>query len=163
MTRHGKRALDGIDADIGDHIERETQDNIERGTTPEEAHRQAMLAFGSVALAKEDTRAGVLAFAVTQRTQEIGVRMALGAQRGQVLLLVLRKGLILTALGVALGLAGAAGGTRFLQGMLFGITPLDPKTFTAVALTFGFVATCACYVPARRATRVDPMVALRSE
>ena len=106
---------------------------------------------------------GVLAYAVTQRTQEIGVRMALGAQRGQVLRLVLRKGLILSILGVALGLVGAAGGTRLLQGMLFGITPLDPKTFTAVAFAWGLVATLACYLPARRAMNVDPMVALRSE
>ena len=80
---------------------------------------------------------GVLAYAVMQRTQEIGIRMALGAQRAQVLALVLRKGLILTTIGVALGLAGAAAGTRFLQGMLFGITPLDPTTFVAVSLMFG--------------------------
>jgi predicted permease len=106
---------------------------------------------------------GVLAYAVTQRTQEIGIRMALGAQRAQVLAIVLRQGAILTALGVALGLAGAAGVTRLLQSMLFGVTPLDPATFAAVSLTFGLVAALASYVPARRATRVDPMVALRSE
>jgi putative ABC transport system permease protein len=106
---------------------------------------------------------GVLAYSVMQRTQEIGIRMALGAQRAQVLALVLRKGVILTTIGVALGLAGAVAGTRLLQGMLFGITPLDPTTFLAVALMFGLVATVASYVPARRATKVDPMVALRSE
>jgi predicted permease len=106
---------------------------------------------------------GVLAYAVIQRTQEIGIRMALGAQRTQVLALVLRKGLILTTIGIALGLVGAAAGTRLLQGMLFGITPLDPKTFMAVSLMFGLVAAFASYVPARRATNVDPMVALRSE
>ena len=106
---------------------------------------------------------GVLAYAVTQRTQEIGVRMALGAQRAQILALVLRKGVILTAVGIALGLVGAAVGTRVLQGMLFGVTPLDPKTFMVVSLMFALVATFACYVPARRATKVDPMVALRSE
>jgi len=80
-----------------------------------------------------------------------------------VLGLVLRKGLLLTTIGVALGLLGASAGTRFLQGMLFGITALDPATFVAVALTFGLVATFASYLPARRATKVDPMVALRSE
>jgi putative ABC transport system permease protein len=106
---------------------------------------------------------GVLAYAVIQRTQEIGIRMALGAQRAQVLALVLRKGLILTTAGVAFGLVGAAAATRFLQGMLFGITPLDPKTFIAVSLMFGCVAALACYMPARRATRVDPLVALRCE
>lgn len=106
---------------------------------------------------------GVLAYAVMQRTQEIGIRMALGAQRAQVLTLVLHKGLILTTIGIALGLVGAVAGTRFLQGMLFGITPLDPKTFVVVSLMFVLVATFASYLPARRATKVDPMVALRCE
>lgn len=106
---------------------------------------------------------GVLAYAVIQRTQETGIRMALGARRAQVLALVLRKGAILTTVGIALGLVGAAAATRVLQGMLFGITPLDPKTFLAVSLMFGLVATFASCVPARRATKIDPMVALRSE
>jgi putative ABC transport system permease protein len=106
---------------------------------------------------------GVLAYAVAQRTREIGIRMALGAQRVQVLALVLRSGAVLTVAGIALGLAGAAAGARLLQGMLFGITPLDPQTFIAVSLLFGLVATIASYLPARRATHVDPMVALRSE
>jgi predicted permease len=106
---------------------------------------------------------GMLAYTVMRRTREIGIRMALGAQRRQVLALVLQEGVMLTIVGVSLGLAGAAGATRLLQGMLFGVTPLDPKTFLAVALLFGIVATVASYVPARRATMVDPMVALRSE
>jgi putative ABC transport system permease protein len=106
---------------------------------------------------------GVLAYAVVQRTREIGIRMALGAQRAQVLRLILRKGAILTAAGIALGLVGAAAGTRLLQDLLFGVTPLDPRTFIAVSLLFGLVATLASYLPARRATAVDPTVALRSE
>jgi putative ABC transport system permease protein len=106
---------------------------------------------------------GVLAYAVVQRTREIGIRMALGAQRGQVLRLVLRKGVVLTASGLALGLTGAAAATRSLQSMLFGITPLDARTFVGVSLIFGVVATFASYLPARRATRVDPIAALRSE
>jgi putative ABC transport system permease protein len=106
---------------------------------------------------------GVLAYTVIQRTQEIGIRMALGAQRAQVLALVLRRGVILTTIGIAFGLAAAAAASRLLQGMLFGVTPLDPKTFLAVSLLFGLVATFASYVPARRATHVDPMVALRTE
>jgi putative ABC transport system permease protein len=106
---------------------------------------------------------GILAYLVVQRTVEIGIRMALGAQRAQVLAEVLRKGLILTTIGITVGLIGAAAVTRVLQGMLFGITPLDPITFLAVALTFGFVTMLASYMPARRATRVDPLVALRSE
>jgi putative ABC transport system permease protein len=106
---------------------------------------------------------GVLAYTVIQRTQEIGIRMALGARRGQVLALVLRSGLLLTSAGIALGLAGAAAVVHLLQGMLFGITPLDPKTFVGVSVLFALVAMAASYVPARRATRVDPMVALRHE
>ena len=98
-----------------------------------------------------------------QRTQEIGIRMAIGAQRAQVLALVLRKGLTLTAVGIALGLVASALGTRALQGMLFGITPLDCRTFLFVSLLFGLVATFASYLPARRATRVDALVALRTE
>ena len=106
---------------------------------------------------------GVLAFLVVQRTAEIGVRMALGAQRTQVLGLVLGKGCVLAGLGIAAGLAGASVLSRFLEGMLFGITPLDTATFVAVALLFGLVTIAASYIPARRATRIDPLVALRSE
>jgi putative ABC transport system permease protein len=106
---------------------------------------------------------GVVAYSVTRRTREIGIRMALGAARGDVLSLVLGQTLVLTAAGIALGIGGAAGLTRYLAGMLFGVTPLDPTTFVGVALTFGAVAICAALVPARRATTVDPLVALRYE
>jgi len=84
--------------------------------------------------------------------------MAFGAQRAQVLPLVRRRGLILTTIGVALGLVGTAAGERFLQGMLLGITPLDKKTFMTVSLMFGVMARFASYVPAHRATKVDPIV-----
>ena len=106
---------------------------------------------------------GVLAYAVVQRTQEIGVRMALGAQRGQVLAMIMRKGLMLTLLGVTVGLAAAAGGARYLESMLFEVKPLDAWTFTIVAVSFTLVAALASYLPARRATRVDPVVALRCD
>ncbi len=106
---------------------------------------------------------GLLTYAVIQRTQEIGIRMAVGAQRGQVLALVLRRGLTLTAIGIALGLAASAISTRVLQGLLFGVTPLDFRTFVFVSLLFGLVAAFASYLPARRATRVDALVALRTE
>ena len=106
---------------------------------------------------------GVIAYAVVQRSREIGIRMALGAQRAQVLALVLRGGVILTTVGISLGLASAFAASRVLQSMLFGVTPVDPKTFAAVSITFGAVALVACYVPARRATTVDPMVVLRTE
>ncbi len=106
---------------------------------------------------------GVLAYAVTQRTKEIGVRMALGAGAGQVLALIMRRGLILTAIGVAVGLGLAAAGARSIESMLFGIRPLDPPTFLAVAVGFALVAALASYFPARHATRVDPAVTLRDE
>lgn len=106
---------------------------------------------------------GVLAYAVGQRTQEIGIRMALGAQRGTVLRLVLGRGVVLMTSGIALGLAGAIGLTRHLTGMLYDLTPLDPATYVAVAIAFALVALVASYLPARRATRVDPVVALRHE
>jgi putative ABC transport system permease protein len=106
---------------------------------------------------------GVLAYAVAQRTKEIGVRLALGARAGQVLALVMRQGLALTAAGLAIGFIAAAAGARSIEAMLFGITPLDPPTFTAVAVGFTIVAAAASYVPARYATRVDPAVTLRDE
>jgi putative ABC transport system permease protein len=106
---------------------------------------------------------GLITYAVTQRTREIGIRMALGARYIQVMALVLRQSIVLTILGLVLGIGGAAAVTRYLEGMLFGLTPLDPSTFVAVAGLFALVATFAAFVPARRATKVDPMVALRCE
>jgi predicted permease len=107
--------------------------------------------------------AGVMAFLVAQRTREMGIRMALGAQRSDVFGLVLGQGLRLTALGLAIGLAGALGVTRLLSSMLFGVAPGDALTFTVVSGLLTGVAFVACYLPARAATRVDPMVALRYE
>jgi len=106
---------------------------------------------------------GVLAYAVVQRTQEIGVRMALGAERRQVLALILRRGLLVSVAGITVGLIGAFAGARYMQSMLFGVEPRDPGTFVAVAVAFAVVAMIASYLPARRATKVDPMVALRVE
>jgi putative ABC transport system permease protein len=106
---------------------------------------------------------GVLAYAVIQRTQEIGIRMALGAQRSQVLGLVLRRGVALTIFGIALGMAGAAAAAPLLQSQLFGVMPLDMRTFAVVAVLFAAVAVAASCVPARRAMKVDPVIALRVE
>ena len=106
---------------------------------------------------------GVLAYGVTQRTREIGIRTALGARPLQVMGLILWQGVTLVAIGVSTGLAGAVGLTRYLEGMLFGLTPLDAPTYAAVAAVFAAVALTASYVPARRAMKVDPIVALRYE
>jgi putative ABC transport system permease protein len=106
---------------------------------------------------------GVMAYSVAQRTREIGVRIALGAERRDVIQLVLRNSLMLTSAGIGLGLFGAAALTRFLESLLFGIRPFDPVTFAAAAITFAAVAAIAAYLPARRAASVDPLVALRYE
>jgi putative ABC transport system permease protein len=106
---------------------------------------------------------GVVTYGVTQRGREIGIRMALGAQRSEVLTLVLGQSARLAIAGVALGLCAAAAATRYLEGMLFGLNPLDPGTFVLVSVAFLAVATVAAYVPARRATRLDPLDSLRCE
>jgi predicted permease len=106
---------------------------------------------------------GVLAYSVAQRTREIGIRMALGAQPSAVMRLVLGQSFVLTAIGIALGVAGAGLVTRYLKDMLFGLTPLDPMTFVVVSFLFAAVAAIASFVPAHRATTVNPVVALRAE
>jgi putative ABC transport system permease protein len=106
---------------------------------------------------------GVIAYGVTQRTQEIGIRMALGAQRRDVLRMVVGQALLLALAGIALGSAGALLVTRLMAGLLFEVRPQDPMTLVAVAAVLGIVAVAASYVPGRRATRVDPVVALRAE
>jgi putative ABC transport system permease protein len=106
---------------------------------------------------------GVMAFMVTQRTHEIGIRLTLGAHPREILRLVVGKGLALAGIGIAVGVVGALGMTRLLAFMLAGVSPRDPLTFTGVALLIAAVALAACYIPARRAMRVDPMVALRYE
>ncbi|HWF89802.1 MAG TPA: ABC transporter permease [Pyrinomonadaceae bacterium] len=106
---------------------------------------------------------GVMAFAVTQRTQEIGIRMALGARTADVLKLVVTNGMKLAVLGIVIGIAGAWAVTRFIEKLLVGVQPTDPLTFSLVSLCLFVAAFIACYLPARRATKVDPLVALRYE
>jgi putative ABC transport system permease protein len=106
---------------------------------------------------------GVIAYSVTQRTREIGIRVALGASRSAILRWVLKQGLVLTMAGVVVGIVGALLLTRLLRSLLFGIGPADIVTYGALAILLTIVALIACYVPARRATKVDPLIALRYE
>ena len=106
---------------------------------------------------------GIMAFSVSQRAHEIGIRIALGAGRRDVLKLVLRSGLGLALIGIAIGLAVAFVATRVMSTLLFSVSPTDPMTFLGEALLLAFVGLLACYIPARRATKVDPLVALRYE
>jgi putative ABC transport system permease protein len=106
---------------------------------------------------------GVIAYAVSQRTREIGIRMALGASRRNVMRLVLGEAMWVILTGLAIGLAGSLALTRFLSSLLFGVTATDPLTFAGVAVLLALVALAACYIPARRSMRVDPMIALRYE
>jgi putative ABC transport system permease protein len=106
---------------------------------------------------------GVMAYFVARRTREIGIRMALGAQPNEMLKLVLRSGMLLVAIGLTIGLAGALALTRSMSALLFEVAPTDLPTFVAVTLCVILASSFACYIPARRATRVDPLIALRDE
>jgi putative ABC transport system permease protein len=120
--------------------------------------------FGLLALALTAVGLyGVISYSVERRVREIGIRMALGAQSGDVLKMVMREGAALVAAGLMIGLAGAWAATRLIEGQLYQVSPADPLTFIGIAILLIFVALMACYIPARRAAKVDPMVALRCE
>jgi putative ABC transport system permease protein len=106
---------------------------------------------------------GVISYIVSERTRDIGIRLALGAERGKILTMVLRQGLGLAMAGAGLGLVGSVIVSHLMSGLLYGVMPTDPLTFVGVTLLLTGVALAACYIPARRAMRVDPMIALRYE
>ena len=142
-----------------------TLEDVARDATSRPRFRAVLVvAFAALALVLATLGVfGVLAYSVQQRAREFGVRIALGASAGSIMRVVLARGALLTAVGLAIGLALAWAGTRTMQNLLYRVTPGDPATFVAVIAGVGIIALLACYVPARRATKVDPLVALRSE
>jgi predicted permease len=153
-----------IDRDLPVGKVRTMQEIVSQATGLERFAAQLVGLFAVLALALAAIGAyGVIAYSVAQRTQEFGIRLALGASLPDMHRLVLRQGLVLTGAGIGIGLAGAIGVTRLMSGLLFEVRPGDPLVFSAAALILGAVAMLACYVPARRAARVDPIVALRWE
>jgi putative ABC transport system permease protein len=164
LSAAARREVQQIDADLPLADVRTLQSWIGESVSRTRFGTLLLTVFASVALLLAAVGIyGVMSYSVTQRQHEIGIRMAMGAQRRDVVWLVVSHGLILTAAGVALGAAGAFGLTRLMSGLLYGVSATDPLTFAGVALLLATAALLACYVPARRATKVDPMQALRYE
>ncbi|HEX7295099.1 MAG TPA: FtsX-like permease family protein, partial [Pyrinomonadaceae bacterium] len=159
-----RREVHALDPDQPVATVRTMNDWIDRAVATPRYQALLLGIFAGVALLLATTGIyGVMSYVVTQRTHEIGVRMALGAPRWNVLKLVLRQGMALVLIGVVLGLLGAFALTRVMSALLFGVTAKDPFTFATVAVLLAVVAFVACFIPARRATKVDPLVALRYE
>jgi len=159
-----RSVVGGVDAHAGIDAMLPMEQLVASSLTRQRFYAAIMSVFAAIAVLLSAIGVyGLLAYAVGQRTREFGVRSALGARRRDVLAMVLGQGLRLTGIGIGIGLAGAIALTRYMAGMLYGVTPLDPVTYAAVVALFAAVASLACYLPARRATRIDPMTALRYE
>jgi ABC-type antimicrobial peptide transport system permease subunit len=159
------RSLIGrVDANVGIDALLPMEQLVTSSLTRQRFYAAVMGVFAAIAVLLSAVGVyGVLAYAVGQRTREFGVRTALGARSRDVLAMVLNQGLRLTGLGIVIGLAGAIVLARYMGGMLYDVTPLDPLTYVAVIVLFVAITSLASYLPARRATRVDPLTALRYE
>jgi putative ABC transport system permease protein len=156
--------LAAVDPDVPVHNIRTMQQQVEKQLAQPRLRGILLVVFSCVALALASMGVyGVIACGVVERKQEIGIRMALGARQGQVRLMIAGEGLKLAGIGLVIGLAGAAAASRLLRGLLFGISPFDPASFIVAAAVFVSVAAAASYVPAHRATRIDPLRVLKSE
>lgn len=159
-----RRLLQRVDRNVGIDAMAPMSTLVTASLTRQRFYASVMAVFAAVAAALSAVGIyGVLAYGVARRTQEIGVRMALGAEVEAIRRMVLRRGLTVFAVGAVAGLGGAVTVTRYLAGMLYHVTPLDPWTYALATAVFGVVAALACWAPARRATRVDPMTALRCD
>jgi putative ABC transport system permease protein len=157
-------ALKAIDPGLPAYRVLSMDATIQRSYWQQALYSKMFTAFAAIALVLAAVGMyGVISYSVSQRTREIGVRVALGAQRTNVLRLIVGHGAILAAAGIGIGLAGALGVTRFLRAMLFGVSPFDPLSFVVVAVVLTAIVFVASYIPARRAARVDPIEALRAE
>jgi putative ABC transport system permease protein len=164
MVAAARNVIAGMDKDLPISGVRTLDDYLDHSVAQPHFFSLLLGMFAALALALAAVGLyGVVSYAATQRTHEIGVRMALGAERKEVIRLVVAQGFKLTLMGIALGIAGAFLLTRFLSSLLYGVTSTDPSTFVAVSLLLAAVALLASYMPARRAAQVDPMVALRHE
>jgi putative ABC transport system permease protein len=153
-----------VDKDLPIGAMANMQDLLYTSTAEPRFQTRVLAAFSSIAFLLAIIGIyGVMAYSVTQRTQEIGIRMAIGAQRRHIVQMILWRSAALVLGGLAIGLAGAWAATRVLKNFLFEVTPFDPLTFAAVSLLLALVALAACYIPARRAAGIDPLVALRYE
>jgi putative ABC transport system permease protein len=159
-----RREVDGVDPNVPVHSISSMDQIVARSVANRRFALELLSVFAVVALLLAAVGIyGVMSYSFSQRGHEIGIRLALGAQRMHILQLAVGEGMQLVAVGLGIGLMGAAVLTRFFGTMLFGVSPSDPITFGGISATLAAVGFLACYVPARRATRVDPLIALREE
>ena len=159
-----RHEVESVDPNVPVHSVSSMNDIIARSVADRRFALELLGVFATVALLLAAVGIyGVMSYSFSQRTHEVGIRIALGAQRQDILRMALGEGMRIVVIGLALGIAGAAMMTRIFQSMLFGVGPADPITFISVSTILAGVALLACYIPARRATRVDPLVALREQ